>query len=145
MNTIPTKSSRATKTIVYQSFRATDVPSWVEACLASARAWAEARGFAYRFIDDRFFESCPAWYREKVRDNVLLMSDLARIVLARELHREGFDRTVWVDADILIFAPDAFDVHAGDADQPYAFCDELWVSFEQGKFVGRRKVNNAVC
>ena len=56
------------KTVVYQSYRTHDVPPWVEACLQSTRAWAASRGFQHRFLDDRFFDFCPRWYRQRVND-----------------------------------------------------------------------------
>lgn len=130
------------KTIVYQSFRTHDVPPWLEACLQSARNWAAARGFDYRFFDDRFFDFCPPWYRQRVEGNILLQSDLARLVAARELLAEGFERAIWVDADVFVFAPQALDVETSAA---FAFNTELWVNREQGRFVGRRRVNNAIC
>ena len=44
------------KTLVYQSFRTSDVPGWVTRCMKSVRGWAADRGFDYQFFDDRFFE-----------------------------------------------------------------------------------------
>ena len=137
------------KTVVYQSFRAHDCPPWLEACMRSARTWAESRGFAYRFFDDRFFDFCPPWYRQRVGANILLMSDLARLVAARELLADEFERAIWIDADVLFFAPAAFDIDAGDGggddDDRFALNTELWVNREHGQFVGWRRVNNAVC
>ena len=133
----------ADQTIVYQSYRTADVPPWLETCLRSAREWAAARGFEYRYFDDRFFEFCPPWYRDAVRRNVLLQSDLARLVAARELLAEGCGRAIWIDADVLVFAPDRFDVETG---HPFAFNTELWVGPDaQNRIVGWRRVNNAVC
>jgi hypothetical protein len=50
----------------------------IAACLQSARGWADQSGFDYHFVDDRLFDYCPPWYREKVAGDILLMSDLAR-------------------------------------------------------------------
>ena len=77
------------KTIVYQSYRTTDVPAWVQTCLHSARDWAASRGFEYRFFDDRFFDYCPPWYREKVGKQVLLL----RIGAVSPESEEYFDRS----------------------------------------------------
>ena len=135
-------STDAGRTVVYQSFRTSNVPAWMTACMESAKQWAQASGFEYRFYDDQFFGFCPPWYREQVSNHILLMSDLARLVAGKALLDEGFERVIWVDADLLIFAPSAFKVHA---DTPFAFCRELWVGWENGKFVGWPRVNNAVC
>ena len=97
------------RSVVFQSFRTADVSPWQERCLRSVREWASSRGVEYRFVDDSFFERCPAWYREKVHADKLLMSDLARLIVARELHDEGFERVVWVDADLLVVAAAGFD------------------------------------
>src|SRR5688500_4692208 len=130
------------KAVVYQSFRTENVPPWIEACLGSTRAWAASRGFEYRFIDDEFLGYCPPWYRRAVGNNILLVSDLARLVAARGLLIEGYDRAIWIDADVLVFAPAAFDVETGE---DFAFNSELWVNREQERYVGWRRVNNAVC
>ena len=67
------------KTLVYQSFRTSDVPVWVTRCMKTVRGWAADRGFDYQFFDDRFFEYAPDWYREKVKHHRLLVGDLARL------------------------------------------------------------------
>lgn len=130
------------ETVVYQSYRTHDVPVWIERCLSTVRAWASLQGFDYRFIDDRLFDYVSAWYRQKVSSNVLLMSDLARLVVARELLREGYRRTIWLDADVVVFSPEHFRI---DVEGDYAFCREVW--FEQslcGQLTGSHRVNNAV-
>ena len=131
------------KTVVYQSYRTSDVPAWIERCLASVRQWAAAQGFDYRFVDDRFFDYAPAWYRTRVSGNILLVSDLARLELAKELLGEGHSRAIWIDADVLVFAPQRFHI---DVTQGYAFCRELWLapSAQPGRLVGTLRINNAV-
>ena len=128
--------------VVYQSFRTENVPPWIDACLRSTREWAASRGFEYRFMGDEFLGYCPPRYRGAAANNVLLVSDLARLIAAGGLLDEGYDRAIWVDADVLVFAPAAFDVETGE---DFAFNTELWVNREQGRYVGWRRVNNAVC
>lgn len=112
------------KTVVYQSYRTVDVPSWISDCMRSVRNWAERKGFDYIFLDDAFLEYAPAWYREAARGSILLISDLARLEVAHEFLGDGYDRTIWVDADVLVFDPDRFDI----ADEhEYAFCREVWL------------------
>lgn len=104
--------------------------------------WAEQRGYAYRFYDDSFFDRVPAWFRERVRQLILPMSDLARLLVARELLDAGFDRVIWVDADVLIFNMERFEVDvAGNC----AFCRELWLGEAgDGTMQIYTRVNNAV-
>jgi hypothetical protein len=123
--------------------------------MESVRSWTQTQGFDYRFIDDRMFDYAPAWYREKVKGSVLLISDLARLRIARELLEQGYHRTIWVDADVLVFAPETFRI---DVTSEYAFCSEVWLkrkspkqalrsfltSFDSSPWICRKKVNNAI-
>ena len=130
------------KTVVYQSYRTVQVPDWINICLRSVREWAEQQGFAYRFFDDVMFSYAPDWYREKVANHVLLVSDLARLEIARELISEGFDRAIWIDADILIFDPNRFTV---DIHEQFAFCREIWLDLADGnRLTWSSRVNNSV-
>jgi hypothetical protein len=143
------------KTIVYQSFRTRNIPAWINDCLQSVEAWARSHGFEYSIIDDRLFECVPAWYREKVGGNVLLLSDLGRLILAREFLQSGYDRVIWVDADVLIFSPLRFDI---GITSEYLFCNEVWLhqmnprewfwrfvtSGRAARIICSRRVNNAV-
>ena len=130
-------------TVVYQSFRTFDVPRVIERCLASVEAWAHKRGFAYKFIDDTLFEQVPDWFRIKVGENRLPMSDLARLKVARAFLRDGYDRAIWLDADVLVFDPDGFEI-AIDTD--YAFGREVWVRRGgRDKLLVTEGLHNAVC
>jgi hypothetical protein len=112
------------KTVVYQSYRTSGVPAWIERCMATAREWAASKGFEYVFIDDSLFDYVPRWYRERVGGQAQLVSDLARLVLAEKFLSGPFERSVWVDADVLVFDPARFEI---DADGEYAFCRETWI------------------
>jgi hypothetical protein len=132
----------AVKTIVYQSYRTSGVPAWIDRCMGTVRSWASARGFDYGFIDDRLFDYAPPWYRQKVADHVLLLSDLARLRVAQELLGRGYGRTIWVDADVLIFDPDRFAIAAAEG---YAFCREVWIGRDdRGDPTCWEGVNNSV-
>lgn len=112
------------KTAVYQSYRTEDVPVWIERCMASVRAWTHAQGFDYAFVDDAIFERVPDWYRRKTNNSIWLNTDLGRLELAKEYLNDGYARAIWVDADILIFDPEAFQI---DVTRDYAFCREIWI------------------
>jgi hypothetical protein len=129
-------------TIVFQSFR--DERSTAMArCLASVEAWAKAHGYAYRFLDDALFERVPDWFRERVAGDLLPMSDLARLVVARELLDEGWDTVAWLDADVLVFDPKGFNI---DIAHDYAFCREVWLRRSGAdKLLVTEGLHNAVC
>ncbi len=129
------------KTVVYQSYRTHDVPAWVNRCLQSVEAWTRAQQFDYRFIDDRLFDRVPQWYRRGAGDNVQVITNLARLVVAHELLAEGYERTIWIDADILVFDPVAFRI---DVASDFAFCYEVWVTTKGGATVKQSCVNNSV-
>ncbi len=130
------------KTVVYQSYRTEDVPGWITRCLKTVRDWADRKGFDYEFIDDRLFDYVPKWFREKVKGNKVIMSDLARLELAREFLGIGYKRTIWVDADIVVFDPDRFDI---EVTEEYGFCREVWIKrTQEGTLLAKEYVNNAV-
>jgi hypothetical protein len=112
------------KTVVYQSYRRTEVPGWIARCMQTVEHWAALKGFDYVFIDDRLFDYVPSWYREKVRGQVQIVSDLARLELAKELLASGYERTIWADADLVVFDAERFDI---TVQEEYAFCREIWL------------------
>jgi hypothetical protein len=92
--------------------------------MQTVKAWAALKGFDYLFIDDRLFDYVPPWYREKVNAQVQLVSDLARLELARELLAGGYERTIWMDADLVVFDAEHLDILI---EEEYAFCREIWL------------------
>ena len=130
------------RTLVFQSYRDRDVPRAIERALASVRAWAASRGCDYRFHDDRFFDVLPAWYRERVGDHKLVLANLARLSVARSALVGGYERAIWIDADVLVFDPARFDVRTPGG---FALCRETWVERRGFDLVAEPKVNNAVC
>ena len=130
------------KTLVYQSFRTKDVPTWISLCLDSVRRWAASSGFEYRFFDDAFFDLVPSRVRGAASAYICMLADYARLVAARDLLKEGWDRVIWFDADALIFAPEQFKI---SVENGYAFCREIWLDrivLNQPQF--NLVINNAV-
>ena len=115
-----------TRTLVVQSFRNHEVPAWIARCMASVRAWALQRGYDYQVIGDEAFSLCGAAYLEKVGGNVRAITNLARLELVKAAHGAGYDWAVWIDADVLVFLPDAWEI---DQVARYAFARETWVEF----------------
>jgi len=130
------------KTIVYQSFRTSGVPVWVSTCLSSVESWAAGQGYAYRFYDDEIFQRVPSWVMEKAGEHLQIATDLGRLILAKELLAEGFERVVWIDADILVFDPKGLNLAV---DQQYAFGREVWVQPVNGdRIKAYKNVHNAI-
>ncbi len=131
------------KTAVYQSYRTANVVPWVERCLASVQGWTAAKGYDYRFVDDRLFDYAGAEYCRRVRYSMQAIANLARLELIREALASGFDRAIWVDADVVVFDADRFTI---DLTSGYTFCHEVWINIHpDGSFGENRTVNNCVC
>ncbi|MDQ2963617.1 MAG: hypothetical protein M3R31_10745 [Pseudomonadota bacterium] len=109
--------------------------------MRSVRDWADGRGFEYRFLDDRLFDYLPSWYREQTFQTILPHTNLARLLVAKQLLADGHDRTVWVDADILVFDPELFDI---EFDGDFAFCREVWIKVKWGAVIKLHQINNSV-
>lgn len=125
---------------MFQSYRA-ETPEWMGRCMASVRDWCRQREFEYRFIGDEIFEILPAWFLDAYRGRMLPLTDLARALSARKFLGEGWERAIWVDADVLIFLPERFEV---GTEHGYALCMELWCEKKWGELVLDRRINNCV-
>src|SRR5207253_10631885 len=115
---------------VLQSFRTHDVPAWMTRCLASVKTWTDRCRYDYQFVGDGIFDLCGADYLARVGDNMRSITNLARLELARKVLGEGYDRAIWLDADLFVFAPErlAIDVTSG-----YAFCKEAWIYVDRAR------------
>lgn len=109
--------------------------------MQSVRQWAEIQGFSYRFVDDSFFGYAPEWFREAVKGQRHLVSDLARLELARLYLDEGWERVIWVDADVYICDRVGFNI---GVEQDHWVCDELWATLREGELYFSHRVNNAI-
>jgi hypothetical protein len=131
------------KTVVLQSFRTSNVPAWMERCMASVRAWAALHGYEYEFMDDRIFDLCGADYLAQVGDNKRSITNLARLELIRLRLAGAYERAIWLDADTFIFAPANFRMDIGTG---YAFSREVWVTRDAtGTNFVNHSVHNASC
>jgi hypothetical protein len=131
------------RTIVFQSFRTTRVPAWMEYCMASVQTWAEQNQFSYRRLGDEFLDMAPDWYRRSAGPFVGAVTDLARLVYARLCLIDGFDHAIWVDADVLIFAPAQFQI---SPEASYAYHRKIWLSRDASeKLIPTITVNNGIC
>ena len=113
----------------------------ITACLRSVHAWAEAVGYDYSFVGDELFDPLPGWFVDGVNGNRLIMSDLARLLWLRE-QLESYELAVWIDADVLVFAPAYFTIQC---DGGYAVCRETWLRRGgRGQFLATHGLHNAV-
>jgi hypothetical protein len=129
------------KTVVIQSYRTHDVPDWIARCLETVRDWTARRGYDYQFADDSSFDLCGEAYLARVGDNKCSITNLSRLELLRQAHRDGYDRSVWLDADIQVFDPERFDIDFGER---YAVARETWVDWApKHRWTVRPTVNNS--
>lgn len=128
------------KPIVLQSHNRQQITPWMECCLASVTDWAAMHDMAYRFHDDDLFDFVPDWVLEKVGDQKVIATDLARLRLMQHYLKRGHPQVFWLDADMLVFDPKRFDPCVGD----HAVGREVWVQkTEKGRLKAYRKVHNA--
>lgn len=128
------------KTLLVQSHRAPLPAPWYERCLESARGWAEAQGFEYRWLGDELLDRVAPELLGKTRSQPVVATDLARLVVLEEVLAEGYARAVWVDADVLILDPVRLEL----PESPALFGREVWVQRDaQGALKVYRKIHNA--
>lgn len=126
------------RVLVLQSDKPPPRAAWRRRCLASVQSWAAGQGYAYRFLGDELFDPIPADVRLACRGVVLPLTDIGRLLWLQKLLDEGWDRVIWLDADILIFDP-ALRIEAE------AVGREIWISkgLSEG-FRAADSVNNCV-
>jgi hypothetical protein len=129
-------------TVVFQSARRDATPRWIERSMASVRAWAEAKGYEYRFEGGRLFDVLPEWYRTKSAGVMGPMADLGRLLLAREFLERGYKRAVWFDDDVMIFAPNRLEL---PRERNFYLCREVWLEFTGPRVEISERVTNCVC
>jgi hypothetical protein len=127
-------------TLMIQSHRVPLPCAWLQLCLDSVASWARAKGYDYRFVDDRIFDLLEPELVEKTRSQPVIASDLARLKSLQQGLAEGYACVIWCDADFLIFKADEFVLPEAD----FALGREVWVQAgEQGKLRAYVKVHNA--
>jgi len=130
-----------TKTLVYQSFRTHNIPSWLTTCMTSVQNWAATQGYEYQFIDDSFFQVVPTWFADSVERQRHIMSDLARLEFADQYLNSGWDKVIWMDADLYIPHPSRFII---PNTSNFWLTAELWVDAENRQPSFSKRVNNAI-
>lgn len=126
------------RTLVVQS-TPSRVPDWVARCMATVRDWSPS----YEHLGDELLDLAPGWVHDAADGSLLPVTDVARLELLRLRLADGWDRVVWLDADVCVFDPSVLDV-AIDPDADVAVCVERWVTGAPGGGLqAARCVNNA--
>jgi hypothetical protein len=128
------------RTLVIQSSSLAQRQSWQQHCLQSVERWAQAQGFDYRWLGDEIFAHVPAWYMAKVDSKLPVATDYARLVLLQEALAQGYQQTLWLDADVLVLDTQM----TLDFEGSCAFGQEVWVQERHGKYQARRNIHNAL-
>lgn len=110
-------------TLVLQSHRLPLPYPWIADCLASVRSWAEHNDYEYRFVGDELFAPLSEAIRNKTAQQIVIASDLARLLAMQQGLENGYNTVVWCDADFLIFDANRFVL----PDTDYALGREVWV------------------
>jgi len=127
-------------TLVIQSHRSPLPYAWLERCLASVRNWCEKNHYDYEFLGDELFNHLADDLQQKLKDQRVIATDLARLNLLQDKLNKGYRTAVWLDADFLIFDPDNFVL----PDDAYAVGREVWVQLDENdKLKVYKKVHNA--
>jgi hypothetical protein len=100
-------------TVVLQAYEAPDTPTWIARCLDSVRRWSIERGHDYELLSDGFFARSPVWFRERCGNQGGPVTDLSRVLLMQDLFGRGYQKVIWVDADVLVFDSTALEVNIG--------------------------------
>lgn len=128
-------------TIIIQSHKQ-DAGSFVEQSVARVRDWAAGMGYEYACIGDELFDLLPDELIEAAHGRLQMAADIARLIWIQNLLDEGWQRVVWLDADVFIFRPDRMDI---DVSEGYAFGHEDWMQpGPNGKPRIHRNVHNAI-
>lgn len=131
------------KVAVLQSFRTVDVPSWITRCMDSVRQWALSQGWDYLVLDDRFLDLPPGWVRERCGRNLYAMTDVARLIWAKDVLSGDYERVIWVDADVVVFDPSGLARHV-DAVHEHGFARELFLRVTGKRTDPQWGINNAL-
>ena len=129
-------------TIVLQSFKQPISNTWVEKCIHSVKSWSEINHYDYQFIGDELFDSLSPELFEKIKSQIVVATDLARLKLLQNYLTKNYETVIWCDADFLIFCPQSFKLPNYD----YAFGREVWIQHESqdsNKLVSKIKIHNA--
>jgi len=137
----------SSKTLVIQS-QSQPLPfTWLQSCLESVIDWCKSQDYEYRFYGDELFEFVDPILVKKFSDQTVIVTDLARLLAIRESLNQDYDRVLWLDADVLIFSPEQFQLpEIWELPEGYMVGREVWVQASLDtppKLKAHVKVHNA--
>ena len=139
--------TRRSDTIVIQTFRKHAIPTWTQRCLDSVQNWARLKEHDYSLAGDEFYDLCGSEYLTRGSKNPQAITNLARLVATRQRLDAGYQRVIWMDADVFVFDPAklVFEFSAESLTTGYAFGREVWVSRDPSDVaqVTRPRAHNA--
>ena len=128
-------------TLVIQSHRSPLPYGWIQQCLESVKTWSEGNGYEYRFMGDEIFDGIESGLMQRIAQQQVIASDLARLLVMQKILQAGYQRVVWLDADFLIFDPRKFLLPRDEC----AVGREVWIQKDKhGKLKAYKKVHNAL-
>jgi hypothetical protein len=121
--------TRRLDTIVIQTFRNHTIPAWIQRCLDSVKKWAALHEHDYSLAGDEFYDLCGPEYLGRASKNPQAITNLARLVATRQQLAAGYQRVIWMDADVFVFDPAklVFDFPAEWLTTGYAYGREVWL------------------
>jgi hypothetical protein len=130
-----------------------DVQNFFESGQQRHAAWAGGRLFQTKIrrnirlaeapsFGQSIFDYAPEWFRKRANHQICPVTDLARLIVAKEFFSKGFERTIWIDADVLVFAPSQLKI---EVKADFALCHETWIfKSPNGELAARSRVNNSI-
>ena len=122
--------TRHSNTIVIQAFVHHAIPNWIQRCLDSVQKWARLHEHDYSLAGDEFCDLCGPEYLARGSKNPQAVTNLARLVATRQRLDAGYERVIWMDADVFVFDPAklVFDFSPESLATGYAFGREVWLT-----------------
>jgi len=106
----------------------------------SVREWAASNNFDYRFMGDELFDPLDAETLQQTHRQIVIATDLARLLHLQQALAQGYQTVIWCDADFLIFHPEGF----APVSDSYALGREVWIQNDQkGRLKSYVRVHNA--
>ena len=110
--------------------------------MQSVNQWATSNGWDYAFMDDAFLALAPASVQKVCGSNIYALTDICRLEWMRGALDRGYDRAIWADADVLVFAPQSLQI---DEVRGHGFAREVFLQLERsGGVTPIEGINNAL-